>query len=491
MTYATGMVRKIDNGYRGLFENESERGLFHKGDAIFNRQFHPFPKGSLLRVRIYFSPKGRKMVKEVVLVAGPEDVDPTVKELESPKPVEELEEMTTPEIVESVEEKKEKEAPVAEPESGKVLPKAITHGYYVGPEERLTFNTALGMSSRNPEKAVKIMMVGPSGYGKTTLPKLFAEVSGKDFLRMNCATVRDPEEWFGYREARDGSTVFVRSHFAKVLEAGNVVVVLDEFNRLEPWLHNTLFPLLDEDGATVVHDEEFRIGPGVIVVGTINIGYRFTGTFELDEALMNRFEFVLEVGPLPHDEEVKVLVQRTGVDVNTASLTVKVANILRQNDVACSTRTTLLISNMVTAGLFLREAFETAVVKRIPVDSSGSALRKHVVDLINVELGPVEGRMVSGDIFGVGNEEDAPVVEKRHKLTLFLEDASAIQILKLVKLIRGLDVVGPRLSLSKSNSIAQDIFAGETVVLELNGDPGSLSEFSTVGVTARYSSVLA
>src|SRR5690606_24989297 len=126
------------------------------------------PKGSLLRVRIYFSPKGRKMVKEVVLVAAPEDVDPTVKELESPE--------FSPEPHAWVEEKEE--APIAsfdeEPEAEEAppAPKAITHGYYVGPEERLTFNTALGMSFRNPEKAVKIMMVGPSGYGKTSLPKL-------------------------------------------------------------------------------------------------------------------------------------------------------------------------------------------------------------------------------------------------------------------------------------------------------------------------------
>ena len=153
---------------------------------------------------------------------------------------------------------------------------------------------------------------------------------------MNCATIRDPEEWFGFREAKDGSTVFIRSQFAKIIEAGNAVVVLDEFNRLEPWLHNTLFPLLDDDGATVVHDERFAIGEGVIVVGTINSGYKYTGTFELDEALMNRFEFILEVGPMPHAQEVQVLTKRTGVDAATAEQIVKMSNTLRQQEVICS-----------------------------------------------------------------------------------------------------------------------------------------------------------
>jgi hypothetical protein len=185
-------------------------------------------------------------------------------------------------------------APTAKVTKGK--DKDFLNGYFIDEETRRVFTTAHKMSVGNPDSAIKVMMVGPSGYGKTTVPKLFAQATGMNFYRMNCATVRDPEEWFGYREAVDGSTKFFRSEFAKAIEAGNLVVVLDEFNRLEPWLHNTLFPLLDDDGKTVVHDEEFKIGPNVIVVGTINSGYRYTGTFELDEALLNRFEFIIEVG---------------------------------------------------------------------------------------------------------------------------------------------------------------------------------------------------
>ena len=43
---------------------------------------------------------------------------------------------------------------------------------------------------------------------KTTLPILFANELGIFSLKMDCGTVRDPEEWFGKRGAANGATYF-------------------------------------------------------------------------------------------------------------------------------------------------------------------------------------------------------------------------------------------------------------------------------------------
>jgi hypothetical protein len=144
---------------------------------------------------------------------------------------------------------------------------------------------------------------------------------------------------------------------------------------------------------------------------------------------------------------------------------------------------------MVVSGLFIREAFETAVVKRIPVDSSGSALRKQVVDLINAQLGPVEDRRLKNDLFNLKSENGEALV-KKHKLTLFLGDSGKLNTVKLMSLLHNLDVIGSRISMMRASKILQDIQKGETIVLELTGKPDNLVEFTSSGLSGRYQSTL-
>lgn len=340
------------------------------------------------------------------------------------------------------------------------------NGYYIGQDARLIFNTAYRMSQAAPDTAIKIMMLGASGNGKTTLPRIFSQAVGMDFYRMNCAKVRDPEEWFGYREARDGSTVFIRSHFITLLEKGNLVVVLDEFNRVEPWLHNTLFPLLDDDGYTVVHDQEFRIGPNVIVVATINTGYRYTGVFELDEALYNRFHLVLELNSLPPAEEIEVLCQRTGLTVPDARPVVKMANILREKDVVCSTRTTLTIASLMAAGMTIREAFEYTVVRRLPQEMGGNNYRKNIVDQLNSEIGVYQKREIESDVFGeMKGDSQSPEGTVVVFLKRDLSSGDHFPNVQVIKALRALDYPSGPLSLREANNWAIEISGGETVAM--------------------------
>jgi len=237
----------------------------------------------------------------------------------------------------------------------------------------------------NPEMPVKILMVGPSGFGKTTIPEKYAQSAGLDFFRMNCPTIRDPEEWFGQRIAKEGSTMFVKSLFAKKLEEGNVVIVLDELNRLEPWLTNTIYPLLDDGRNTTVYDgEEIKVGNNVVFVATMNLGHNYSGVFQLDAALSNRFSFICEVGPLPTEREIDVLKNRTGVDQTAASTIVNLATSIRNLSVVeCSTRTTLMIASQVSAGMSIRSSFQNAVVLRC----SNQNARRQIIDVVNSAVG--------------------------------------------------------------------------------------------------------
>lgn len=465
------LMEKLDNGYRARivgWEMGAVAGVTDninaKGREVFNRKFHPIPAGIQFEAKVDIKDSGRRFVGNITYhVLGSTTYHFLPEESEMPTP---------------------KVSKKTQPNTESLA------GFYVSPEARLTFNTALKMLKKNPTRAVKVLVVGPSGYGKTSLPKLVAELTGMEFMRMNCATIRDPEEWFGYREAREGSTHFIRSTFANNFEKGNLVMVLDEFNRLEPWLHNTLFPLLDDDGATVVHDEQFTIGNNVLAVATINTGYKYTGTFELDEALVNRFDFVLEVGPLPHEEEVKVLNKRTEIALTEADRMVSLSTALRQSGAVCSIRTTLLMARMMASGMSMREAFDSAVIRRIPKDSNGSVSRKLVMDLINSKLGSMPIRTIPRDIFSLGEESEESATTTVAMLRLTAR-ANEVGFVSLMKFIRDLPLSGIlKPSMKQCREMAEVVRDGHPLTIHLRevltNYPDMQEELESYGVAVTY-----
>lgn len=234
--------------------------------------------------------------------------------------------------------------------------------------------------------ASNILMVGPSGSGKTSIPVAFAQEHGMNVFKMDCATVRDPEEWFGHREAVAGTTVFVRSPFVQALEAGNTLIILDEFNRVEPWLHNSLYALLDHTRRTQIHGEEVKVAKGTIFVATTNIGSSFTGTFVLDAALTNRFDAVVFTNFLDKKSEVKLLIERVKLDEESSVVVVDIMDKLRniqKNGVEIpadiSTRTSLKIAQLIMhSNLPLKKILDYAILSLI--DDSGTS--KIVMDAI-------------------------------------------------------------------------------------------------------------
>lgn len=259
-------------------------------------------------------------------------------------------------------------------------------GYYFSSEIRRTFRLA-DKAARSAGVFV-LLMIGPSGYGKTTIPMKFAEKTGRRFVRVNCSAIRDPEEWLGFREARSGDTIFEPTEFAIALTEGNSVIVLDEVNRIEPWLHNTLFPLLDFSRRTVVHNKEFEVGKNTVIAMTMNRGIEYVGTFELDQAFVNRADAIIRVGPPPKSEEIKILLQRTDLKQAVAEKVISTLGMIRdavtrqETIVDSSTRAALKVAALVSHGAPIREAFHHT----IELSASGEDMKK-VTDILNSTLG--------------------------------------------------------------------------------------------------------
>jgi nitric oxide reductase NorQ protein len=206
----------------------------------------------------------------------------------------------------------------------------IKDDYYITPDINGLFRRIAKTSS---VKTQKVLLLGPHGAGKTELAMQFAARTGKPMLIMDCANLREPRDWFGYKTIEAGQVVWHESQFDKVLAAGDHVVLLDEANRVHPSIMNTLIPILDGRGFTYLEEKGgcIKVAPGTVFFSTMNEGAVYTGTNASDAALRSRLgQRIVEVSYLPKDKEVEVLVSRTGISDKDAKSLVDIANQIRK-----------------------------------------------------------------------------------------------------------------------------------------------------------------
>lgn len=259
--------------------------------------------------------------------------------------------------------------------------------HWIPPKLRLMFVAARQTVANGGH--INMMMKGESGYGKTSAYQAMGDWLGIPVVYINCATLQDTEQWFGYQEARDGSTIFIPTEFTKAIVGGNCIVILDEFNRIEPWVHNSLMPILDHRRRTTVHGEEIICGPGVIFGATINDGPRYAGTNTVDLAVLNRFDAHADVEAPPPNVEVEIVMKvfpnETRAEI---SKVVSTMNELRKNQgdfgmpVDISTRSTLKVVNLMSLGLTARQAAQYVIIFAAEQND-----RKSLIDVVNMKLG--------------------------------------------------------------------------------------------------------
>jgi len=206
-----------------------------------------------------------------------------------------------------------------------------------------------------------VLLTGPQGCGKTELAVWFSAKNERPMVVMNCASIRETRDWFGFKEAKDGTVSWHVSDFIKAIRTPNCTIVLDEFNRLHSSLHNTLYPLLDSRRQTWVEEvgEMITVAPGVVFFATCNIGAQHTGTFTLDAALEDRFGQRVECNFLPKGAEIKVLVDKTGIPEREATRLVEFAN-----DIRAKVKGEAKGGTSLTRAVSTRQLLQTAILGR-------------------------------------------------------------------------------------------------------------------------------
>ena len=213
------------------------------------------------------------------------------------------------------------------------------------------------ISKKHP---INILVTGRQGCGKSSLVRQYAAIYDCPLATFQVGILSEPGQLFGEYALEDGETRYKQFLFPQAIQTPNCVIHLEEINRPEnPKALNMLFSILSDD-RQVWLDElgTLNVADGVVFFATLNEGDDYTGTEMLDPALRDRF-YTLLMDYLPPDVEKEILMKKTGVAKEQAYDIIDAVNQLRsmpEVDIEVSTRTTLMIGEMVAVGTTLRDA---------------------------------------------------------------------------------------------------------------------------------------
>jgi nitric oxide reductase NorQ protein len=234
--------------------------------------------------------------------------------------------------------------------------------YYIDSDTLSILKKIHVISRKHP---VNVLIAGRQGCGKSSIVNQYAAVFRRPLATFQVGILSEPGQLFGEYALENGETKYKQFLFPQAIQTPNCVIHLEEINRPEhPKALNMLFSILSDD-RQVWMDElgTLKVADGVTFFATLNEGDEFIGTELLDPALRDRF-YVLLMDYLPTDVEREVLIQKTGISEGQADDIIQAVKALRSNSdlkIEVSTRTTLMIGEMVAAGGTLREGIVTSL----------------------------------------------------------------------------------------------------------------------------------
>jgi len=157
-----------------------------------------------------------------------------------------------------------------------------------------------------------VILKGPKGSGKTLSVEEWCARNEIPMIRENCNVGTDEVQLIGSFGLEGDSVFFTLGSLPLAIETANevgaAVLVLEEVNTLRPQVQSMVFSVADYrksvECSSLGRKFSLKQGADLFVVGTMNPGY--AGTYQLNEALRSRFDFI-EVGYMPEADEKKLI----------------------------------------------------------------------------------------------------------------------------------------------------------------------------------------
>lgn len=262
------------------------------------------------------------------------------------------------------------------------------------------------ISLRLAGNVTNLMIVGPSGFGKTRGIIRYGIENNVPVHVLNCQAITTPEKWIGQMQVSpERGTFFEKANHVEWIErthedckdASYCIILYDEITRLRPELANNLFSLLDDQQGLEVPQMGRRIAMSDrnVVIATANIGTPYTGAFTMDWALRGRFDYNIERPFPPQEEEAKVLTTATipGITQTDAEAIVRVAAHTRtlwmngELESPISTRSLVAWARYIAGGYTIKDASEYTISPLYSEDGGMESDRAKVKQAIDGKVG--------------------------------------------------------------------------------------------------------
>lgn len=254
---------------------------------------------------------------------------------------------------------------------------------------------ALGVRDNLP-----VLLIGPTGTGKTSFIRYLAHETNNGFRRLNLNGSTTADELVGHYVIDDKKSG-MRWVDGVLLDAmkNGYWLLLDELNAGLPEVLFVLQSVLDDDKFLVVAEHEGEIVrpvEGFRIFATMNPSLEYAGTRDLNKALLSRFPIVVQTNHVDAVSEIAIVKSHCpSVAEKDLTVMVKIAEDIRKGKAngtlsfVCSTRELINWAKLIPS-VGLKEAAELSVLNKCEIDTD----KKTLEDIFKMQFGKWDKKQV-------------------------------------------------------------------------------------------------